>query len=200
MRRHAIRAALALTLIGAPAAVFAQPAAQEGEIAESQRAPETRDEKLERLYGELAAADPGDAKAIVEQIQGLWAKSGSDSMDLLLARAKKAMVEEEFAKARTHLAALLRLKPDFAEAWNTSATLRYMQEEYARAVTEIEHALALEPRHFSAMMGLALILEHTGRKESAMKAWRKVEEMYPTFDKAQEAIERLSPEVDGRDL
>ena len=204
MRRLAIRAAFAafaaacLGVSFAAAPALAQPAAQPGE--EAPQPNETRAEKLDRLYGELQAATGKDAEKIVEQIQTVWAKSGSDSMDFLLMRAKKAIAEEAYAKARIHLAALTRLAPDFAEAWNASATLRFLTQDYAEAVVEIERTLALEPRHFSALTGLALILEHTGRKEAAMKAWRQVQALYPDFPKAKEAIERLSPEVDGRDL
>ena len=145
-------------------------------------------------------ADPKKAEEIVGRIQALWAKSGSDSMDLLLGRARAAMQEEDFDRARAHLAALTRLAPDFAEAWNASATLRYLQKDYARSAAEIARVLAIEPRHFSALTGLALIFEQTKRDQAAMKTWREVEKLYPAFEKAQKAIERLAPEVDGRQL
>ena len=200
MRSLAISFALVL---GLGSAAPAQPAAQLGEEApdaEVQRN-ETREQRLNRLHQELKAAEnPSDAERIADLIQSEWAKSGSDSMDLLLTRAKKAMAQENFDAARVHLAALNRLAPDFAEGWNASATLRFMQEDFALSVLEIERALALEPRHFSAMTGLGLILEHTGDKAGALKAWREVAKLYPALERAQEAIERLTPEVDGREL
>ena len=200
MRSLAISFAL---ILGLGSAAPAQPAAQLGEEApdaEVQRN-ETRKQRLNRLHQELKAAEnPADAERIADLIQSEWAKSGSDSMDLLLTRAKKAMAQENFDAARVHLAALNRLAPDFAEGWNASATLRFMQEDFALSVLEIERALALEPRHFSAMTGLGLILEHTGDKAGALKAWREVAKLYPALERAQEAIERLTPEVDGREL
>lgn len=200
MRSLAISFAL---ILGLGSAAPAQPAAQLGEEApdaEVQRN-ETREQRLNRLHQELKAAEnPSDAERIADLIQSEWAKSGSDSMDLLLTRAKKAMAQENFDAARVHLAALNRLAPDFAEGWNASATLRFMQEDFALSVLEIERALALEPRHFSAMTGLGLILEHTGDKAGALKAWREVAKLYPALERAQEAIERLTPEVDGREL
>lgn len=211
MKRVAIHACAGLAVLaaawaGAPP-LAAQPAPQIGADGESEAATpppaktETRGEELDRLHGELAAAtDASAAEEIVGRIQKIWARSGSDSMDLLLSRARSAMQAEDYARARIHLAALNRLAPEFAEGWNASATLRYLQEDYARAAIEIERVLALEPRHFSALTGLALIFEQTRRKESAMKTWREVEKLYPAFEKAQEAIERLSPEVDGREL
>lgn len=203
MTTLAIRAGFAIALLFGATAAYAQPAAQLGEEsadAEQQRN-ETAEERVERLYAELAATeDPKEGERIASQIQAEWAKSGSDSMDLLLDRARDAMTKENFLAARVHLAALTRLAPDFAEAWNASATLRYLQNDYARAAAEIERALALNPRHFSALTGLALIFQQTGQEESAMKVWREVERLYPSFERAKEAIERLAPEVDGRQL
>ncbi|MEL6793993.1 MAG: hypothetical protein AAFP78_11090 [Pseudomonadota bacterium] len=203
METLSIRAAFAIALLIGAGAAHAQPAAQLGEEsaeAEQQRV-ETAEERVDRLYAELAATDdPQEGERIASQIQAEWAKSGSDSMDLLLDRARDAMTKENFLAARVHLSALTRLAPDFAEAWNASATLRYLQNDYARAAVEIERALALNPRHFSALTGLALIFQQTGRDESAMVAWREVERLYPSFERAKEAIERLAPEVDGRQL
>ncbi|MEM8753525.1 MAG: hypothetical protein AAGF90_11170, partial [Pseudomonadota bacterium] len=135
-----------------------------------------------------------------KQIQAVWAQSGSDSMDLLLRRSREAIEAEKWDQARAHIAALTRLAPDFAEGWNASATYHYLREDYWSAAQDIERVLALEPRHFSAMTGLALILERTEQDAGALAAWREVQRLYPAFENAEKAIERLAPEVDGREL
>ena len=42
------------------------------------------------------------------------------------------------------------------------------QENFGRSMQDIEKVLALEPRHFGAMSGLALILEHVQQEEAAL--------------------------------
>lgn len=203
MKMLAIRTALIAALALGGTMAVAQPAAQLGEEAPEaeQQRNETAEQRTDRLYAELAATDePEEGERIAQMIQAEWAKSGSDSMDLLLNRARKAMAEENFNAARVHLSALTRLAPDFAEGWNASATLRYLSDDYANAVLEIERVLAINPRHFSALTGLALVLQQTDQKKGAMTAWREVERLYPSFERAQEAIRRLAPEVDGRQL
>lgn len=193
--------AMLVAVFAAPA--FAQPAAQSGETAPEVEVEidETREEALDRLHTELAAeTDPEAAKALADQIQRLWSRSGSDSMDLLLTRARGALQREDFDSARRHIAALNRLAPDFAEGWNAAATLFYLQEDLGASMARIERVVALEPRHFSALTGLAFIMERIDKPDEAMAVWRKVEELYPGFETAKTAIERLELEVDGRSL
>ncbi len=157
--------------------------------------------RLDALYEQLGKIETEkQAEPVVAEIRSLWGRSGSDSMDLLLDRARKAMSEEDYPRATSHVRALTRLAPDFAEGWNASATLHYLQKDYWQAVEDIEAALRLEPRHFNALTGLALILEQVDRKAAALRTWREVTRLYPGLDAAREAIDRLAPEVDGRDI
>ena len=159
---------------------------------------ETPEARLDRLFGALANADGDAADRIADEITTVWARSGSPSMDLLLQRARKATGEKSYDKARAHVSALTRLAPDFAEGWNASATLYYIQEDYWLSVEHIQKTLELEPRHFGALAGLALILERTDRDEAALRTWERVKALFPGMERAQEAIDRLKPEVDGK--
>ena len=159
---------------------------------------ESPEARLDRLFGALGNAEGGAADRIADEITSIWARSGSASMDLLLMRARKATNDEQYDKARAHLSALTRLAPDFAEAWNASATLYYIQEDYWRSVEHIERVLDLEPRHFGALAGLALILERVDRDAAALRTWGEVKALFPGMEQAQEAIDRLKPDVDGK--
>jgi len=188
----------ALTL--APVPLMAQTAMPDPESESALTSDEATD-RLDKLYETLATIDDESAAApVVEQIRELWARSGSASMDLLLNRARSAMAEEDYERATAHLRALTRLAPDFAEGWNAAATLHFLQQDYWRAVEDIETTLKLEPRHFSALTGLALILEQVDRPAAALEAWREVNRLYPGLENAREAIDRLAPEVDGKDI
>lgn len=193
-------AAFSLLLLGASGPVHAQAAEPDVAAEALATAPDKQRQKLDLLFDRLAKAKEQEAETLVAQIRTLWSRSGSDSMDLLLRRGLAAMEEEDYERARAHLSALTRLAPDFAEGWNAAATLAYLQEDYGRAVADIERVMALEPRHFSALAGLAMILEYVDRPEAALKTWREIARLYPALDRASAAIERLSPEVDGRGI
>ncbi len=210
---------LALTL-AAPAA--AQPAApdQEGEgepgqapeaaeepeaapgdapAASPEEAQERREDRLDALFTQLAEAE-GDWQRVQSDIWRLWSQSGSPSMDLLMRRAQEAMEAGEPELALRFLDDLVRLAPDFAEGWNQRATVHFRLGEYGRAVADIERVLALEPRHFGALSGLAMILERLGNEEGAYQAYSEALAVHPNLPGAAEAIERLAPQVEGREL
>ncbi len=201
-----MKTVLCFFLMLAPSLAMAQSVPEASDSAGSPPSEEVvlapRDEtpaaRLDRLFGALGNAEGDAADRIADEITAVWARSGSASMDLLLSRARKATSEEDYEKARAHVSALTRLAPDFAEGWNASATLYFFQQDYWQSVEHIQKTLELEPRHFGALAGLALILERVDRDEAALRTWEKVQALFPGMERAQEAIDRLKPNVDGK--
>lgn len=156
--------------------------------------------QLESLFAELGRED-NDAWPIVQaQIWRVWRRSGSESMDFLLIRALEALEEEDHETALVHLDDLVRLAPDFAEAWNQRATVYFLMGDYGRSMRDIETVLSLEPRHFGALSGLGIILDRTGNEKGALEVYRRALEIHPNLQGAQKGVERLAPDIDGREL
>lgn len=185
-----------LPLIGFLLLAFGVAQAQPAATAEE----ETRADQLDRLFMELAEAPADGSERVANRIRAVMSQSGSATADLLLQRALRASDEGRDDHARQHLNALTRLAPGFAEGWNASATQHFANQRFGAAVADIERALALEPRHFAAMAGLAVIMEETENQARALEAWRGVAALYPGFEAAQSAIERLEPLVEGDDI
>ena len=156
--------------------------------------------RLDALFARLAQSDSPDWLSVQNEIWAQWSRSGSPAMDLLLRRAESAMEDGRFELALRFLDDLVRLAPNFAEGWNKRATVYFLLEEYGRSVADIERTLALEQRHFGALSGLGMILERLGDKNGAMRAYRRGLEVHPNLPGAVEGVERLSPDVDGREL
>ena len=57
---------------------------------------------------------------------------------------------------------------------------------------DIQNTLALEPRHFGAISGLGLIFDTLERPEHALKAFRRVKEIYPLSRSAESFIRKLN--------
>ncbi len=199
---------LALGLTGLPAS--AQPSAPQPD-AKPEAAPNLRPQspeeeaaqrqaRLDELFARLAQKEHPDWENVQNQIWVLWSQSGSASIDLLLLRAGKAMENGDFELAMRFLNDLVRLAPKFPEGWNKRATVYYLLNEFGHSVADIERTLALEPRHFGALSGLGIILEQLGEKTGAMRAYRRGLEVHPNLPGANDGVERLSPDVDGREL
>jgi tetratricopeptide (TPR) repeat protein len=118
----------------------------------------------------------------------------------MLYRGREAIDSEEYDKALEHLNALVALAPDFAEGWNARATVNFLRDEYWDAVADIQRALALEPRHYGALMGLSSMLERTGDESGALAAMREAMKINPHMEGAKETVDRLAPLVDGREI
>lgn len=157
-------------------------------------------EKLDDLFLRLKTADAQSARQIEAEIWIEWSKSGSAAMDLLLERGREATAAGEFGVAVEHLTALVDHAPDFAEGWNARATAFYQEGAIGPALTDIGHVLNLNPRHFGALAGLAMIFEELDRKEQALEVWRAVQSIHPHAEGVAEAVKRLEAEMQGQDI
>ncbi|MEI5664696.1 tetratricopeptide repeat protein [Bosea sp. CCNWLW174] len=160
------------------------------------RSPVTLDRLFERLAG---AKTPEEAKGIANLIQRRWARSGSDTADLLMTRAQDALKARELPLAIELLDRVVTLEPDWAEGWNQRANALFLAGDPIRSLLDIAETLKREPRHYGAMMGLGTILRQQGDDKRAMVAYRRALAIYPQLDAVKDAVESLKLEVDGRD-
>lgn len=149
---------------------------------------------LKRSGNEAAAA------RIAERIQREWTSSGSRTIDLLMQWAAVAMQARKFDTALDFLDQVVTLSPDYVEGWNRRATVHFMMDNYALSMSDIDRTLRLEPRHFGALAGMAQILQRSGRKEPALKAYERVLDVYPMMRNAQEQVGTLADELAGEGI
>ncbi len=158
------------------------------------------DAEIDRLYAQLAEPGREDWQRIETAIERLWSRSGSDSMDLLLERGREALGAEDIDTALHCFSALTDHAPGFAEGWNARATTFFMMEEYALAISDIEHALLLNPRHFDALQGLGIMFEQMGESDLALRAFRAARDINPNQPDVTSAVERLEREKGAAEL
>ena len=156
--------------------------------------------ELEALFEGLQGADSTAAAQIESRIYEIWSNSGSPSMDLLLERGRNALEAGDNVLAIRHFTALIDHAPEFAEGYNGRATAYFQAGRFGLSLEDIRRTLELNPRHFAAMSGLALILEELGQKEDALAAWREVERLHPNREGLKDAIARLERQVEGETL
>lgn len=156
---------------------------------------------LDELFKRLAEArDLDEAKGIESAIERVWLRSGSDTADLLMTRALTAWQGNDFAIARGLLDRIVALEPQWAEAWNKRATLRFLTDDPKGAQSDAERALALEPRHYGALTGLSVIFRENGDKTRALDALRKALALAPQRKDLAVDVEKLRIDVEGQDI
>ena len=163
--------------------------------------PPTPAEARADLYARLAVStDADETEGLVGLLIGAYAQSGSDTGDLLLQRARKAMGEKEYDAAEQILDSTIALLPDWAEGWNARATLRYLDDDYDGSMADIAEVLKREPRHLGALLGMSHILEARDKKEQALKVCERVLAIAPHWRKAEKTAERLKAAIAGEEL
>jgi tetratricopeptide (TPR) repeat protein len=160
-----------------------------------------RNRGLDFLFGALKAApDEESAKYVEARIWALWVQTPSDTAALLMARAKLAMDAQKMDVALKLLDVVIKLRPDYIEAWNRRATVYYMQNDYAHSLADIQQVLIREPRHFGALAGLGMIMQDIGDDKRALDAFRRALAIDPYLDKVPEMVKTLTEKVEGRDI
>lgn len=201
-RFHRFAASLLFALIicaTGSASVRAEVAPPPPTTKEQDRPP--RGAVLDALFADLAKARSAEeGKAIEAAIQKVWLQSGSPSIDILMGRGLEAFGQKDYDRALFYFNEVVMLAPGFAEGWNKRAAIYYLKDDYSAALKDLEHVLRLEPRHFAAMGGLAIMLQELGDKKGALEVFRRALAINPWLDNAMQAEKRLSTDVEGRGI
>ena len=163
--------------------------------------PAVRAELLKELYGRLRGArNATEAEPITDAIEQTWRRSGSDTVDLLMARVDAFVLQADLDLAMQVLDAVTELAPEHSEGWHQRGLVHVMQNDTDQAITDLRRALAMEPSNYKALRDLGAVLQQTGDKTGALDAYRKALAINPFMEQTRRAEEKLSHDVEGRDI
>lgn len=192
MRR--ISAALAASVF-LPLAALAAPAAQAPVVQASKTT------QLDKLFAALAKAESGeDADPLESQIEMLFRQSGSATIDLLMTRGESALKSSNPETAAKLFDAVTQLAPDFSEGWHRKAQVQALSGDDAGALASLQKVLLLNPRNFNALANLGGMLADYGDKKGALAAYRKAHALTPRNEEVNQALRRLTREVEGEKI
>lgn len=198
MRFFALTCAVLPLALAFVAPSFPAFAAEKEVIAEQPDASASPKQRLDNLFAQLKRErDPDKASSIAEEIRLEWNDSGSATVNLLMQWADKAIEDKRNAAAFDFLDQAIALKPTYAESWNRRATLNFAMGHYRKSMSDIEHVLELEPRHFGALSGMAAILSNSENDQLTLKAWERFLEIYPANRAAQQQANTLAEKLAG---
>ena len=158
--------------------------------------------ETQKLLDELAEASSGEmAKTIIINIQQAWINSHEDSSEKrLMSQALSAMDDGNLVKAERELTKLIKKNPDFVEAWNKRATVRFFNGDFSGSETDVFEVLSREPRHFGAISGLAMINVHMGALREAVKAYEMLLNIHPYAEDAKKFLPKLKKQIGQHEL
>ena len=155
-----------------------------------------KDVRLPSLFSDLKLSASEDAAQVVEKkIWEIWASHKVPQIDLLMDRGIKLLNNNNLNEALVVFNFIVDQAPDFSEGWNKRATIYFLMGDFEKSMQDIKSTLALEPRHFGAISGLGLIFNVLERPELALKAFRRVKEIYPLSRSAERFIRKLNKTI-----
>ena len=155
---------------------------------------------LDKLFRRLAATtEPVQAAAIARDIWRIWALPADRSVSTPFASGVIMMSHGNLTEALGDFDRVVGEAPDFAEGWNKRATVAYMMGDFDASIRDIQRTLALEPRHFGAMAGLAAIYQGMGKEEQALDILNKVKEIYPAMPGLDRQMKDLRAAIAAKD-
>ena len=157
--------------------------------------------RLDRLFAQLKAAPvDADTEGLTDQIWRIWVASGRRDVDDLMTEGTRSLNLGDLPKALDRFDKIVERMPKFAEGWNKRATVYYLMGDFTNSVTDIEHTLKLEPRHFGALSGLGLIYMNLGKDQAALRAFRKTLEINPHLPAIRERADELAKKLKGEPI
>lgn len=157
------------------------------------------DPRLERLFKQLAAVRTSPEAADLErQITAIWTRSGSDTTDVLMARAQAAVEVQDFASAKKLLDAVTEMRPGYAQGWFRRAELLLLMDSQQEAASDLEKAIELEPRHFPALAIAGRLADAARDKAQALDYYRKGVALNPMLEAVARRAGQLAVEVEGK--
>ena len=159
------------------------------------------DPKLDGLFKRLLAAKNVEIAAQIEtDIWAIWVHRGDARIDRHMGLGIRAMHAGAFHLSLREFSKVIELDSDFAEGWNKRATVHYMMGNLEKSAMDIEHTLALEPRHYGAISGMGLIFEKTDNISGALKAWQHVLKFTPLNQTVQKRVQELKRQLLGKPI
>lgn len=153
---------------------------------------------LNNLFAELKMAKNARTALELEQrIWLAWYQSGDPEVDRLMRQARIALGERNMKEAIEVADEVVKRAPNYSEGWNFRATALFIDNRLEASMRDVAKVLTLEPRHFGALSGSALILLRKGKKRAALKAIKHALDIHPYLRGAANIISQAGGEPEG---
>ena len=132
------------------------------------------------------------SQEIEQKIWKIWSTHPRDNkLTLMLAEGLVLVNKQKLKESVNIFSEVIKLDPNWAEAWNKRATVLYMLGEFNESQDDIDKVLALERRHFGALAGQGLVNIKLENYEKAIESYKKVKEIYPTMQSPDIMIKQI---------
>eukprot|EP00397_Hematodinium_sp_SG-2012_P015327 GEMP01015605.1.p1 GENE.GEMP01015605.1~~GEMP01015605.1.p1 ORF type:complete len:260 (+),score=69.05 GEMP01015605.1:24-803(+) len=153
---------------------------------------EQQNKDLEDLFEQLQQVDNArDINDTLQKIWAVWKNHPDEEIREDFKKASENLKAKNVSEAQKNLDNVIRLDPNYAEAFNQRAMILYMNGMNTEAMQDLHAALLLEPRHIVALSGLAKIHREQLNFPEEKETLKKILELCPNDDVVKNRIKEL---------
>jgi tetratricopeptide (TPR) repeat protein len=134
---------------------------------------------IDKLLLDLKSSDENIRERATSQLWRIWFWEKGKLPLEQIEESERLIAEGDLLAATSILDDLVDALPDFAEAWNRRAVLRFVTHNYDSAIDDCEMVIKLNPVHFGALHGLGLCHAALGNYSTAIRAFRSALDIQP---------------------
>ena len=154
--------------------------------------------KLDQLFEDLyQSKDITTQNNIVDQIWLEWMTIDDEEAQTIMDSMQYFFQGKNYPQAIKALDYVIEKNPQYAEAYNKRATFFFFMGEYESSMQDIQATLALEPRHFGALDGMARILIEYKMYPQAQKVYDEMKLLTPNDVTLDMKVDRLRSLMKG---
>ena len=159
--------------------------------------PDQADRRATLLADLKGAATFSEGRGAIDRLWMLWRKAPDEASQELLNAGMQAIRYGDYLRAEQTLRRLTRYCPEYAEGWNQLAFVFFLQERDEPSIAALMRTLELEPAHFGALAGLALIHLRAGRSDLGQDWLRRAVDVNPWLNERHllEPTDKDGPEL-----
>ncbi|MEM7613771.1 MAG: hypothetical protein AAF245_01925 [Pseudomonadota bacterium] len=158
-------------------------------------APDREDERAALHTDLLNAGDEREAQIIAGSLWEIWLTAPDAKAQELLDRGMSRREAFDFEASEDAFDALLAYCPRYPEAHNQRAFTRFMRQDFEGSLADIDTTLSLNPYHFGALSGRALIYMQQGRSTLVQQALRDALRVHPFLRERALLIEKPGDDI-----
>lgn len=148
--------------------------------------------ELDALFATLQTSrENRERRATTQRIWSIWCSHEDVEATRAMRRVVEAFDSGELGDVGEVLDGMIGRWPNWAEAWNKRATLRFVEDRHAESLDDIARTLEREPRHFGALSGFGQICLGHGDVGSALLAFERVLAIDPGLEDVRQLVTML---------
>lgn len=150
---------------------------------------------VHQLAKALSDADEEVNRMAEHGLWSIWFRSGDPKAACLFKQGMAMIGSENYPKALDYFKAVLRIDPDYAEAYNQCAIAHYFLDQWEPSLLCCKNAIRRVPVHFGAIAGMGHSYMQLGRLDDALFCYRKALRVNPRMPALADAVVRLERQI-----